>query len=45
MHIKGLEPHPFNKQRPLTVDDYFQEEESEQLRERWLERQLQRKEA
>jgi len=41
----GLESHPFNKRRPLTVDDCFQDEKPERLMERWLERQLQRKES
>ena len=41
---KGLKPFSFHERRPLTVDDYFQEEELEQLRERWLERQLQAQE-
>ena len=42
---KGLEPLHFHKRQPLTIDDYFQEEEPEQLKERWLERQLQWKQA
>ena len=42
---KGLDPQPLRKRRPLTIDDYFQEEDPEQLRKRWLERQRQWKEA
>jgi len=36
---KGWGSRLLNPRRPLTIDDYFQEEEPEQLRKRWLERQ------